>query len=380
MVEVILQTLEHAKIGHLRRVGDKRKYRIVEIVVDGIHDLGYQQFPQFLPLAIDIMVGAAREINPFERTGGDLFFLLLYLVQLDGTVALHNQRFPRLQFVHVVHFQVEGRLYHRPFRSHHRHLVVVIVECRADAPGVAHNKSVAASNQAAQGVAAVPNLGSPFQQEGNVELLADQVAHFLPRQVFLVEVVVLVLHFPVQIMAKRLQHHKRVGIIARVLSVLHQLLEHLVHVGHVEISRQGKASRRPVVAAQERVHVAEPAFPRSAVSQVADEEFRGKRHRFLYKLDVGELLFRKLLKGRMYMRKYLGDGARTQCPFPENILVARRRLQFHGPEPRSFLATVVLLLHEEIHLVEPVLPAPVFFIIIVEGFEESDYRNPAFVL
>ena len=70
----------------------------------------------------------------------------------------------------------------------------------------------------------------------------------------------------VERMAELLKDYKRVGIYARVLTLAHHRVENLVNVGHIEVAAQQQVARAPIVAAQERMHIAHPRLTRRAVT------------------------------------------------------------------------------------------------------------------
>ncbi|MPM85810.1 hypothetical protein SDC9_132892 [bioreactor metagenome] len=134
------------------------------------------------------------------------------------------------------------------------------------------------------------------------------MADLLTVHVLFFQMIILVLNLTIQIMSKRFKHNESVGIIARMLSFLKQLLEHFVHISHVEIPCQGEASRCPIIAAQQWMYIAEPALAGSAVAQMPDKEFRGKRNRFFYKLHITELFLGESLERCMHIGEYLRYG------------------------------------------------------------------------
>ena len=124
------------------------------IAVDSLQDGFRQLLPQPLALLIDVPVGAAAEIDALERTGAqplgrqDLF-------QQAFSILPHNQGLSRKEFADIRGFQVEGRLQDGAFAGQGDNLLIAVIECGTNPPGVTHGKHFATAGQSAHYIAAV---------------------------------------------------------------------------------------------------------------------------------------------------------------------------------------------------------------------------------
>ena len=260
-----LQALHHAVERHLGSVGNKRKYRIVEVVSHRLKQVGHHVFTQCLALFIDILVATAREIDPFKRAP-PVLTLSKNVVDRNTAVLAHNQSRTRRQFLYIVDPNIQHRLNHRTLRSYHHNLIVVIIESRTYALAVAQGKHIARARHAANHKTAVPQARLVAKDVVHIDIVLNEsrkpVSVGSLVAIFTIQPVVL----HVERMAELLKDYKRVGIYARMLSLAHHRVENLVNVGHIEVAAQQQVARAPIVAAQERMHIAHPRLTRRAVT------------------------------------------------------------------------------------------------------------------
>ena len=77
------------------------------------------------------------------------------------------------------------------------------------------------------------------------------------------------LYLSIQTVAHQFEGDVRVAIDTRRLSLRSQELEHLVDVGHVEVTTKTEVLGAPVIAAQERMHVLQSALACGGIAQMA---------------------------------------------------------------------------------------------------------------
>ena len=137
-------------------------------------------------------------------------------------------------------------------------------------------------------------------------------------------------------------------------------LEDLVDVGHVEVAAEAEVLGAPVVAAQEGMHILQSALACGGIAQMSHQQF------------AGHLL--------CYTGENLRDGVLTLGPLAEHILCARLIGQAYRRDAGALLATIVLLLHHQIELVESVCPRAVLPDVVVEWLQQAYHRYAAFML
>ena len=73
------------------------------------------------------------------------------------------------------------------------------------------------------------------------------------------------------------------------------------------------------------------------------------------------------------------DGTASKGTFAEHVFLAWLCLEVGAGDARSFLSSIVLLLHEEIEFVESVGSGSVFFLVVTDGFEQANHRHATFM-
>ena len=87
----------------------------------------------------------------------------------------------------------------------------------------------------------------------------------------------------------------------------------------------------------------------------------------------------QLLLLLVYGAENLGDSTRTYSTFAKHIFVAWLSTESHTSQASTLLTAVVLLLHEEVHLVESILGGAIFLHIVVKGLEQANHRHATFM-
>ena len=215
--EPALATLHEAVESHLGGVGDEGEHGVVDIVIDRLEDGIRELLSELLALVVDIAVASAGEVDALEGAGGvatlrhDLVHgALAGLIDDDGLAGL--------QLLDVLTLEVEGGLQHRALRGDDDDLVVLVVEARTDAPGVAHGEEVAAAGDATDDIASVEVGHGRLEHIGHLDMVLDVARDVLVLQSVVAGNDKVALHLAVEAMAHQLQQDIGVAIDARTLA------------------------------------------------------------------------------------------------------------------------------------------------------------------
>ncbi len=373
-VQVMLEAVEQPVERHLGRIGYKREHGMGDVSVDGLQHLRGELLTQFLALAIDILVRSTREVDTFKRASAvaplveDAFYG-------HFAVAAHEQRTSRLQFLYVLILQVKRRLEHGALRGQDDDLVIAVIECGADAPGVAHGEHLSAARQATDHIATVKVGHGALQHILHLHMLVNIVGDGLVFQPLVLGLHEIALHLAVEAMAHGFHHDVAVAIDAGALALAGELPKDLINVGHVVVATETEVLGFPVVAAQEGMHIFQTALASGGIAQVAHVELTCEGHFLIIEVGVVATIFaglHYLLAGRAHD---FGDGIGTLGALAEHVLVAGLCVQFHRRHACAFLSTVVLLLHHEIEFVETVHPGAIFLLVVAQGLQQANHRH-----
>ena len=207
----------------------------------------------------------------------------------------------------------------------------------------------------------------------------DIVGDVHARQSFGLGQVEKAFHLAVQSVAHLLEHDIGIGILAGMLPHGGDAGKYFVHVGQIEITAESQVLGPPVVAAQEGVHIRQAGLAGSGVAQVAHIDLTGKGQAFFGITGIDQLFGRQVLEVALHGGKDFGNGSRAQGTFAEHVFLAGIGGQLDTGQSGSLLSAVVLLLHQQIELVEPVHPRAILLLIIVERLEKAYHRHAAFM-
>ena len=258
-------------------------------------------------------------------------------------VPSDDQRLSGQELADIPDFQVEGRLEHGTFAGQHHEFVVAIVKRRTDAPGIAHGEHLAASRQAAHHIAAVEVDHRRTEDIRHAHVIFDVMRDGKPFQTLLPGLGEQALCLAVQAVSHQLQRDVGIAVQSGRLTLGGQEAEDLLDVGHVEVAAQAEVLRAPVVAAQERVDVAQAALSGRRIAQVAHVQLAGR--------------------GSIHLPEDLRDGIRPFGPLAEHVLRPGGRIQVDIGQAGAFLSPVVLLLHQQVQLVQAVAGRAVFLLL-----------------
>ena len=84
-------------------------------------------------------------------------------------------------------------------------------------------------------------------------------------------------------------------------------------------------------------------------------------------------------RGFSYPFEDFGDGILALGALPEHVFCPHGGFQVDAGHAGTFLASVVLLLHEQVEFVESVLADAVFFLVVFQGLKQAYHRHAALV-
>ena len=155
------------------------------------------------------------------------------------------------------------------------------------------------------------------------------------------------LNLTVETMTHKLEHDICVGVYTWVLSVRHQLMEHVLNVCYMEVTAEGKVLRSPVVTAKEWMHILHAGLSSSRITQVAHVELTGEAKMAICVVGVVLHLLWMRSNTLVCQVKYLGNRARALCSLTEHVILTWRCLQLYTSDTRTLLATVILFVHQK---------------------------------
>ena len=151
---MVFKAFDQTVEAGFRRIGNETRDRVVEVVFDGLHDLGDELTTELFAFGVDVLVVTAAEVDALKTAGLSLTGLL-DLWHGNRAVALDDERVSRLDFVNVLGAEVEGGLDDRSLTGDDHYLVVFVEKRRTDAVRIPHDERVAVADHAAHDVPAV---------------------------------------------------------------------------------------------------------------------------------------------------------------------------------------------------------------------------------
>ena len=171
-----------------------------------------------------------------------------------------------------------------------------------------------------------------------------------------------------------------IGDVARVLSYGGNGIEDLRDVREVEVSTDRERLRTPVTTAYHRVHIGQTALARGAIAEVPHEAGACEGEIALGIGYVAEAIGRCMGELGMDGIEDLLYGGGAFGTLTEEILITRSTVELDDSQPSTFLSTVMLLLHQEVELVEPIHPRTILLLVVAEGLTQADHSHATFML
>ncbi|MFO0874634.1 MAG: hypothetical protein U0575_11785 [Phycisphaerales bacterium] len=377
-----------SEVGELGGVGDEAEDGAVDVAGDRLEHARRQVAPERPPLAIDVAVVAATEVDPLEGALARAELRKRRLgeaLEAHAAVAAHDERVAGLERLHALRRDVEDRHQRGALAGDRDHVVVDVVEAGADAGGIAAGERVAVADEPAERIAAVPVVRGLGEDAGDVQLAGDlggEGAALELAEGFRTERGAQPIVLAVERVADALEHHLGVALADRVQSVLHEPVEELRRVGHVEVAGQRKVPARGVVAAQEGMARLLGVAAEGAVAQVPEVDLAEERNAPL-ELDLAE---RVELEVREVAQRPHGvveeplDRVPLGRPRAVDEGVARWHVELHDGDAGAVLAAVVLLLHQQVEAPQAPRHVVVHAPIMIERPAQPDEREAAFVM
>ena len=78
--------------------------------------------------------------------------------------------------------------------------------------------------------------------------------------------------------------------------------------------------------------------------------------------------------------EYLRDGILAHCFLTKHILLSSRSLQVDTSHASTLLSAIVLLLHHQVKLVQPITACAVFLFVITLWFQQANHRHATLML
>ena len=165
------------------------------------------------------------------------------------TLLVDDQRLSSFQFMYITDRHVHGRLNHRAFACQDHDLVVGIIECRTDAPGITHAERLTAPRQPTDHKTTVPQRDTTFQDIRQVDIRLDRMGDLHSLQPFGFIFTVQAFDLTVQTVPYLFQHDEGVGIGTRMLADSCYLFKNILYVSKIEITAKSEVLGSPVVTA-----------------------------------------------------------------------------------------------------------------------------------
>ena len=176
-------------------------------------------------------------------------------------------------------------------------------------------------------------------------------------------------------MAYTLHYNHSIGFVFRVLPEAYEVLEELVYVGHIEIARHNEIAVHPIVFTQERVHVLDAIFAKSAITHVSHNHFAYVREfSFLegYIVFQRRVCFEPLVDALVDASEDVLHGLRLVRAYPTDVAFTRLHIEFDTRKSCSILSAVVLFFEHQVHFVDAIEGCTVFFFVKIKRFEQAD--------
>src|SRR5579863_552387 len=172
-----------------------------------------------------------------------------------------------LYLLNILNGNVEGGLQRRALGGGNHYLVVLKVKSGPDTSRVPHYKGIAVTENTRDGVTAIPVFGRLSQYLGYVQIFSYQLTDLdviiMSLSLILIEKALV---FGIQKMTYFFQYGNGISFLFRMLSQVVQLLQQLVNIRHIEVTRDHQVARLPIVLAQERMAIFDAVFTMRTVT------------------------------------------------------------------------------------------------------------------
>ena len=195
---------------------------------------------------------------------------------------------------------------------------------------------------------------------GYLYIVFDIAGDVYAPEAFHMRIAIEAFHLTVEPMPHQFQRDIGVAVDTGRLTLLGEVFEDLVNVGHVEVATQAKVLRPPVVAAQERMDILQAFLVGGGITQMSHEQLS--------------------VVGVIHTLENLRNGILSLCPLTKHILLTHRCVKIHTSHTSTFLTTVVLFLHHQVEFVQPIFPRAVFLLVILQRLQQANHRHATLML
>lgn len=189
--------------------------------------------------------------------------------------------------------------------------------------------------------------------------------------------------FLIDEMANFLEHGYGVGAFFGELSEVDELLEDFVYIGQVKVSREHQVPGHPIALPQERVGTGEAVLAIGSIAQMPEQQFTGETDVVAEPLAIAQQARVAFCDGRKLAVDAMKDvlnGLWLGAAIAADIFFSWCLVELNCREPSTVLAAVVLLLHQQVHLVEAVEAGSVLFSVILKILLQANQGNATLVL
>jgi len=171
-----------------------------------------------------------------------------------------------------------------------------------------------------------------------------------------------------------------IGDVAGVLSYGGNGIEDLRDVREVEVSTDRERLRTPVTTPYHGMHIGQATLARGAVAKVPHEAGACEGEMTLGIGYVAEAIGRCMDELGMDGIEDLLYGGGAFGTLTEEVFVTGLALELDDGQACALLPAVVLLLHQEVELVEPIHPRTILLLVVAEGLTQADHSHATFML
>ena len=163
-----------------------------------------------------------------------------------------------------------------------------------------------------------------------------------------------------------LHHGDGIGFFFGVHTEFNEVFKKLIGVGHVKITGDDQITMHPIVLTQKRMNSFYAIATKSSVTHMAKQQFTEIRNAFflrIYVLAECGVFFKFIIDARINLPENILNGLGCVGANAADVAFSWRDVEFNASQTSAILAAVVLLLHHQIHFVDPVKRRSVFFLI-----------------
>ena len=160
-----------------------------------------------------------------------------------------------MQLFYVLTLKVEGGLKHRTFTGKGYYLIIYIIECGANSPRVTDREHLSRPRLTTDDISAIEVFHRCLEHITHLDMLFYIMCDVSFRQSELLCIHEVTLHFTVQAVPHEFKEQISITVDTWTLSLIGQLLEDILYIGHVEITAHTEVLSLPIIPAKERMDI-----------------------------------------------------------------------------------------------------------------------------